>query len=219
MSSLSPISTQLSLAGLTDGIGEELLRIEDDQAEERRGGNRCTAVCLQARVELRDAIIRALAKGQGTETVAKAFGVSREVVRALKRMVLQSGELDAHKQQIAREATHAVDLLIDRVREEIDQIPKSSFAPLLTSLTNAAQLLSGAPTSRIERVSGDSVSDVQAFLDALPIAERVVEGEKTSPIGGASLGLGGALEIEVSAAASGDILSPALRASTEEGAR
>lgn len=211
---MSTPSAQLTLAGLSDAIGWELLSLDED-----RRSNRCTAACLDARTELRDGIIRALAKGQGTATAAAAFGVSREVVRALKRKILETGELDAHKQLLGREATHALDLLLERVRDDVDKVPASSFAPLMTSLVNAAQLLTGGPTSRVAQTKeGAGVADLAAFIDSLPRAEPVAAGEMSSleatsdPVIEAG-GEQGAEAVEVSA---GDSVSPDLRAATEE---
>ena len=68
--------------------GDELLSIEGD-----RKAGRCTARCLDARSDLRAAVLGAVAEGQGSRRVAAAFGVSREVVRALRRQALASGEL------------------------------------------------------------------------------------------------------------------------------
>ena len=79
--------------------GDELLSIESD-----RKASRCTARCLDARADLRAAVLGAVAEGQGSRRVAAAFGVSREVVRALRRQALGSGELDQHKQSLGLDA-------------------------------------------------------------------------------------------------------------------
>lgn len=211
------LSTQLSLAGLTDGVGEELLRLDADRAS-----NRCTASCLSARTELRAAILHALAEGLGTRRVSQAYGVSREVVRALRRQALNSGELDHAKEELARDALDLARRTIDRIADEIDEMPRSSLPIVAGVMIDKAQLLSGGPTSRVETRRGESVADVEAYLAALPAAEPVGEGGETGQKGGAAaagLGLGGALEIEVGAAVSGDSLSPDLRAATKEAAR
>jgi len=213
------LSTQLTLAGLSDGIGEELLTVEADRAS-----NRCTAACLDARVELRAAILHALAEGLGTRRVAAAYGVSREVVRALRRQALNSGELDHAKEELARDALDLARRTIDRIADEIDEMPRSSLPIVAGVMIDKAQLLSGGATSRVERTAGESVADVEAYLRGLPVAQPVVEGgvfgQKGAAAGGALEGAAAGsagLMVELGAPGSGDSVSPALRASTEEG--
>ena len=108
--------------------GDELLSIESD-----RKASRCTARCLDARADLRAAVLGAVAEGQGSRRVAAAFGVSREVVRALRRQALESGELDRHKQSIGLDALALAREAIDRCRDEIDEMPRASL-PILAGV-------------------------------------------------------------------------------------
>lgn len=210
------LTTQLTLASLTDGLGEELLTVEADRAS-----NRCTAACLDARVELRSAILNALAEGLGTRRVAAAFGVSREVVRALNRQALNSGELDHAKEELARDALDLARRTIDRIADEIDDMPRSSLPIVAGVMIDKAQLLSGGATARVERTSGESVADIEAYLRGLPVAQPVVEGggagQKGIGAGGALQGAAGGAVGELGVPGSGDSVSPVLRASREEG--
>ena len=109
---------QLTLsAELADG-GLELLAVEADVAS-----GRCTGARAAARVELRAAILGALAEGVlGTRRIAAVFGVSRETVRALRAVGLRTGELDQHKQRLGRSFIALAEAAADRMMDEIDDL-------------------------------------------------------------------------------------------------
>lgn len=201
-------SAQLTMHAALGTEGWELLRLADD-----RQANRCTAACLDARQELRAVILGALAEGQGTRTVAAAFGVSREVVRALRRQALESGELDQHKQRLGLDALSLAKECVDRIRDEIDEMPRASLPIIAGVMVDKAQILTGGATSRIERVDAPSHADLNAWIDSLPRAEPVPSRESTAQKGGADIG-GQVLELPAGELA-GDIPSPVLCPSTE----
>jgi hypothetical protein len=161
MSSRHPeILEQLNLAGIdADFRGEELLTIDSD-----RKTNRCTASSLDARQGLRKAILSAVAEGFGTKRVSAAFGVSREVVRALKRQALDANELDPIKKSLAADALDLAHRAIDRMSDEIDEMPRSSLPIVAGVMIDKAQLLSGGVTQRVESVRGADVNAVAAWL-------------------------------------------------------
>jgi hypothetical protein len=161
MSSRHPeILEQLNLAGIdADAKGEELLTIDSD-----RKSNRCTASSLDARQGLRKAILSAVAEGFGTKRVSVAFGVSREVVRALKRQAMSDGELDPIKKSLAADAMDLAHRAIDRMADEIDEMPRSSLPIVAGVMVDKAQLLSGGVTQRVESVRGADVNAVAAWL-------------------------------------------------------
>ncbi len=215
--STSPdISTQLTLAGITDGQGLELLSIDADRA-----ANRCTAAGLDARTELRAAILHCIAEGRlGTRRIADVFGVSRETVRALWRKAAESQELDHYKKEAAASYGHLARLGVERMIEEIDDMPRASLPVLAAIATDKHALLSGGVTARVERVGGPSVASVKDFIDALPVVSPglVVSGGGAEQKGAA----GGGLVIEAGAdlgavESSGDSVSPAIAGTTEEG--
>ena len=146
--------------------GDELLSIEGD-----RKANRCTARCLDARADLRAAVLGAVAEGQGSRRVAAAFGVSREVVRALRRQALESGELDRHKQSIGLDALALAREAIDRCRDEIDEMPRASLPILAGVMTDKALLLTGGATVRIEHVTGPTHAGLNDMLASLGVIE------------------------------------------------
>ena len=194
--------------------GDELLSIEND-----RKANRCTARCLDARADLRAAVLGAVAEGQGSRRVSAAFGVSREVVRALRRQALESGELDQHKQSIGLDALALAREAIDRCRDEIDEMPRASLPILAGVMTDKALLLTGGATVRIEHVSGPTHAGLNDMLASLGVIEVQAtapapgEARKTSAQSGADQAAGGLIETAagIEFAALGDSESPIIR--------
>ena len=198
--------------------GDELLSIEND-----RKGGRCTARCLDARADLRAAVLGAVAEGQGSRRVAAAFGVSREVVRALRRQALGSGELDLVKQSIGLDALALAREAIDRCRDEIDEMPRASLPVLAGIMTDKALLLTGGATVRIEHVTGPSHAGLNDMLASLGGCIEVqalppVEGRETSAQSGADQAAGGRIEAAagIEFGASGDSESPIIRPPSEQ---
>lgn len=199
--------------------GDELLSIEGD-----RRSNRCTARCLDARADLRAAVLGAVAEGQGSRRVSAAFGVSREVVRALRRQALESGELDQHKQSIGLDALALAREAIDRCRDEIDEMPRASLAILAGVMTDKALLLTGGATVRIEHVSGPTHAGLNDMLASLGVIEvqtcapAPVEGREISAQRGADLAAGGRIEAAagIELPALGDLESPIIRPCHEQ---
>jgi predicted XRE-type DNA-binding protein len=213
------ISQQLTLAGLADGVGLELLSVEADRA-----ANRCTASSLDAREELRAAILHCIAEGRlGTRRIASVFGVSREVVRALWKKAAETQELDHFKKEAANSYGHLSRLAVERMIEEIDEMPRASLPVLAAIATDKHALLTGGVTARVERVGGPSVASVKDFIDALPVVSGSVgEGGGADSKPGAGMIEAGGLVIEVGAdlagdGRGGDSVSPATDGTTEEG--
>jgi len=149
----------MSFAGLQSD-GAELLSIEADKA-----ANRCTAGSLAAREGVRSAILSALADGcLGTRRIADAFGVSREVVRALRAQVVKSGELDQVKKVMAGEFFALADAARERIMDEIDRVPLATLYAAMGTAFDKAQLLSGGVTQRVERRDGASVGEVADYI-------------------------------------------------------
>lgn len=202
--------------------GDELLSIEGD-----RRSNRCTARCLDARADLRAAVLGAIAEGQGSRRVSAAFGVSREVVRALRRQALGSGELDLHKQSLGLDALALAREAIDRCRDEIEEMPRASLPILAGVMVDKALLLTGGATVRIEHVSGPTHAGLNEMLDSLGVIEvqatatapapAPVEARETSAQRPGDQAAGGRIEAAagIEFAASGDSESPSFRPSQE----
>ena len=205
--------------------GDELLSIEGD-----RRSNRCTARCLDARADLRAAVLGAIAEGQGSRRVSAAFGVSREVVRALRRQALGSGELDLHKQSLGLDALALAREAIDRCRDEIEEMPRASLPILAGVMVDKALLLTGGATVRIEHVSGPTHAGLNEMLDSLGVIEvqatatapapapAPVEARETSAQRPGDQAAGGRIEAAagIEFAASGDSESPIIRPLSEQ---
>ena len=199
------MDTQLTMHAALGTDGMELLSIDND-----RKTGRCTGACLGARQNLRVGILDALAESLGTRRVAQAFGVSREVVRALKKQALESGELDQHKQRLGLDALALASATIDRISDELDDMPKASLPIIAGVMIDKAQLLTGGPTMRTVHEQHLLV-DINALVEALPVIDLVPsapvdEGEKTQAKGIDAV----VLEL------SGDSPSPALPLRQEE---
>lgn len=197
--------------------GDELLSIEGD-----RKAGRCTARCLDARADLRAAVLGAVAEGQGSRRVAAAFGVSREVVRALRRQALGSGELDHHKQSLGLDALALAREAIDRCRDEIEEMPRASLPILAGVMVDKALLLTGGATVRIEHVTGPTHAGLNDMLASLGSCIEVqasapVEGRENVGQRGADQAAGGQIPAAagIELAALGDSQSPVIRPSHE----
>lgn len=197
--------------------GDELLSIEGD-----RKAGRCTARCLDARADLRAAVLGAVAEGQGSRRVAAAFGVSREVVRALRRQALGSGELDHHKQSLGLDALALAREAIDRCRDEIEEMPRASLPILAGVMVDKALLLTGGATVRIEHVTGPTHAGLNDMLASLGVIEvqacAPVDARETSAQRGADLAAGGRIEAAagIELQALGDLESPIIRPCHEQ---
>ena len=194
-----------------------MLSIESD-----RKASRCTARCLDARADLRAAVLGAVAEGQGSRRVAAAFGVSREVVRALRRQALGSGELDQHKQNLGLDALALAREAIDRCRDEIEEMPRASLPILAGVMVDKALLLTGGATVRIEHVTGPTHANLNDMLSSLGVIEvqasAPVEGRETSAQRPGDQAAGGRIEAAagIEFRAVGDSESPIIRPLSEQ---
>lgn len=199
------------------GIGEgwELLLPSEERTRRCTGS---TAVKLE---EQRQAIMRACVN-LGTRRVAEAFGVSREVVRALRAEAIRSGKLDQLSEEFGRRALGAADRILDRIEDEVDQLPRASLALTYGILVDKGQLLAGRPTARVEHVASVDHADINALIESLPAAQPVVEGDaRAHKAGDVVLEIGGGVADEVGlgdgvACRASDSPSPAFFPCSEE---
>lgn len=173
------------------GIGEgwELMLPAPERAR------RCTGSTAAKLEEKREAIIAACAT-LGTRRVAEAFGVSREVVRALRAEAIRSGKLDQIKEATGRRALAAADRVMDRIEDEVDQLPRASLALTYAILQDKGLLLTGQPTQRIEHTVGATHEDINSLIESLPSANPVSEGDASGQKAPADLRGRGALEVD-----------------------
>jgi len=177
------METQSSLA-LPDlpgmGNGWELLLPQPEVSR------RCTADVAVKVAEQREAVKRACVH-LGTRRVAEAFGISREVVRALRKEAIVNGELDQFKEEEGRRCHAVADRLLDRLEDEVDKVPVGSLALNIGILMDKAQLLTGAPTARIQHDHTLGVAEVSDYIDSLPSVTPVHPEVSTAQKGGADL--------------------------------
>lgn len=133
--------------------------------------------------EKREAIIGACVN-LGTRRVAEAFGVSREVVRALRSEAIRDGKLDHLKEEMGRRALGAADVVLDRIVDEVDSLPRASLAITYGILKDKGLLLTGQPTSRVEHTVATTHDDINAWVESLPSANPVSSGENGEQKGG-----------------------------------
>jgi len=214
------VATQSSLS-LPDmpgiGPGWEMLLPHEERVR------RCTGGTAAAGEERREAIMRACVH-LGTRRVAEAFGVSREVVRALRAEAIRTGKLDHLKEEMGRRALSAADKVLDRIEDEVDELPRSSLALTYGILKDKALLLTGQPTQRIEHTVGASHADLNAWLESLPVVSPVNPGVPAGHKGaGLELAAAAGAVIEVAAepalSASSDTASPVSMPTSEESLR
>lgn len=163
--------TTLSLPDLPGiGVGWELLLPARERAR------RCTGTTAAKLEEKREGIVAACAV-VGTRRAAEAFGVSREVVRALRSEAIRSGKLDQIKEETGRRALAAADRVMDRIEDEVDQLPRAGLALTYAILQDKGLLLTGQPTARIEHTVGTTHEDINSLIESLPSANPVCGGE------------------------------------------
>jgi hypothetical protein len=194
------------------GQGWELLLPAAERAR------RCTGSSAVQCEERRDAIIAACVH-LGTRRVAEAFGVSREVVRALRAEAVRTGKLDQLKEETGRRALAASDRVLDRIEDEVDQLPRASLALTYAILQDKGLLLTGQPTARIEHTVTVTHDDINAWVESLPTATPVSSGGadlQKGMSGGSTEPVAGEL-VESGSGQAGDIQSPALCQSPSDG--
>lgn len=155
------------------GIGEgwELLLPPAERAR------RCTGETAVKSEQKREAILCALTRF-GTRQVADSFGVSREVVRALRAEAIREGKLDQVKEMMGRRYLSLADSLMDRVEENIDKVPLNMAVLASVQAADKGLLLTGQPTARIEHAVNFSHGDINDMIDALPVSVTpVLSGE------------------------------------------
>lgn len=195
--------------------GWEILTVGEDRA-----AGKFTAAGLARNEQRRESVVRMLAEGLSIAAVARAHGMSRNTVMAAARRF--GPQIEQRKQSVGALALDVARLSIERIRDEIDDMPKASLPIIAGVMIDKAQLLSGAPTARVEHVERSAPASFNDWLDSLvnvsaqPVAQAETAGQK-----GAASEV--ALPADVVPAAlhaspRGDTLSPALSHSSEESA-
>ena len=152
------------------GPGWELLGMDAERSR------RCTGTTAAADAGRREAILSACIH-VGTRRAAQAYGVSREVVRALKLEAVRSGKLDQMKEEAGRRALGAADLILDRIIDEVDDLPRAQLPIAYGILKDKGLLLTGQPTARIEHTVTVDHATLNDLIESLPAAQPVPAGD------------------------------------------
>lgn len=220
---VSASQTTLSLPDLP-GIepGWELLNLDAPAA---RG--RFTTEQLERHAERRAAILSAIAEGMGLRRIAKAFGVSTNTLLSLARVA--GVEIETQKERLGNQFSDLARLAVERMTDEIDDMPKASLPLIAGIATDKAQLLRGAPTVRVQHDHALTIKSVADYIDALPSAtpvcsEGIAQQKAAQLSAGATVGEHGiqseTIDLEaVSVTHAGDSQSPVSDQSSEESVR
>lgn len=172
-----PLQSTLGLPDLP-GIeaGWEILTVDADRAT-----GRFTCEQLEKNEAKRQAVVAALAEGHSMRAIHRAFGISVNTVLAANRKYGE--EIETRKQSVGRAAFDVAQLAIERMRDEMDTMPKASLPIIAGVMIDKGQLLTGAPTARVEHTSAETPQTFNDWLasltDVTPVAEGKEMGQKS----------------------------------------
>ena len=161
-----------------------LFNFEELSAEKLEGVGEFTGERLLARrPDAYQAIIRMSAEGLSISAQARALGVSRNTVCAVRDR--EGFSIEQDKKDLLRDVRRAARLSVERAIELVPGIQSAKDAAIVAAvMIDKMQLLSGEATARVERVevSQDKLSEM---LASLPLLEAEVV-QVTGPHGSAS---------------------------------
>jgi transposase-like protein len=164
-----------------DEIGAEKLEAVGEFSGER---------LLSRRPETYRAVVRMLAEGLSMSSIARALGVSRNTVAAVRER--EGFSIEQDKKELLRDFRRAARLSVERAIELVPHIQTAKDAAIVAAvMTDKLQLLSGEATARVERVEVNQ-DKLAEMLAALPVLEAEVV-PVTGPCGPASEQKGGSV--------------------------
>lgn len=192
--------------------GWEILTVSEDRA---RG--KFTADQLAANESKRASVLRMLGQGLGISATARAHGMSRNTVLAAARR--WAGQIEQEKQRLGAECFDVARLAVERMRDEMAEMPKASLPIIAGVMIDKGQLLSGAPTVRVEHIEAGAASFndwLSSVVDvtAQPVAEGQIVGQNDPRPAATALPAEDA-PAAPSRASCGEMLSPVLSPSLE----
>jgi hypothetical protein len=150
-----------------------LFNFEELSAEKLEGVGEFTGERLLARrPDAYQAIIRMSAEGLSISAQARALGVSRNTVCAVRDR--EGFSIEQDKKDLLRDVRRAARLSVERAIELVPSITSAKDAAIVAAvMVDKMQLLSGEATARVERVevSQDKLAEM---LASLPILEAEV---------------------------------------------
>jgi hypothetical protein len=177
-------STPLQSMKAAESAAPFLFNFEELSAEKLEGVGEFTGERLLARrPDAYQAIIRMSAEGLSISAQARALGVSRNTVCAVRDR--EGFSIEQDKKDLLRDVRRAARLSVERAIELVPTIQNAKDAAIVAAvMVDKMQLLSGEATARVERVevSQDKLSEM---LASLPVLEAEVL-PVTGPHGSAS---------------------------------
>jgi transposase-like protein len=160
------------------------------------------------------AVVRMAAEGQSISATARALGVSRNTVCAVRDREGYSVEQD--KKELLKDLRRASRLGVEKVIELLPETKAAKDAAIVAAvMVDKMQLLSGEATARVERVEVRP-DQVKAFVDSLPVIEAEVVEEILTGVAAGTAGQK-APALPAPAAVSSDIGSDALTTDNSDG--
>jgi len=151
------------------------------------------------------AAVRMIAEGQSISATARALGISRNTVCAVRDR--EGVSVEQEKKELLRDLRRASRLGVEKVLELLPDTKSAKDAAIVTAvMVDKGQLLAGEPTSRMERVDVRP-DQVKAFLDSLPIVDAEVVSEVLIGVGGETPGQKAAPVLAALPAALSDFVS------------
>lgn len=127
---------------------------------------------LTRRPDAYRAVVRMAAEGLSISATARALGVSRNTVAAVRER--EGFTIEQDKKELLRDVRKAARLSVERAIELIPTISSAKDAAIVAAvMVDKGQLLSGEATSRVERVEVQE-DKLREMLAALPILEAEV---------------------------------------------
>ena len=133
------------------------------------------------------AAVRMAAEGQSISATARALGISRNTVCAVRER--EGVSVEQERKELLKDLRKASRLGVEKVLELMPDLKSAKDAAITAAvMLDKMQLLSGEATARVERVEVRP-DQVKAFVDSLPVIEaELVEGEIVTGVPGETSG-------------------------------
>lgn len=196
-------TTPLQSLKAAESAAPFLFDFEELSAEKLEGVGEFTGERLLARrPDAYQAIIRMSAEGLSISAQARALGVSRNTVCAVRER--EGFSIEQEKKDLLRDVRRAARLSVERAIELVPGIQNAKDAAIVAAvMVDKMQLLSGEATSRVEKVevSQDKLSEMLASLPVLEAEVLPVTGPSGSGSGqkgqaGTGAGIGSGCLVE-----------------------
>jgi len=149
-------------------FSEEEIGLEKLEAAGEFTGERL----LTRRPDAYRAVVRMAAEGLSISATARALGVSRNTIAAVRER--EGFTIEQDKKELLRDVRRAARLSVERAIELIPTINSAKDAAIVAAvMVDKGQLLSGEATSRIEKVEAGE-DKLREMLASLPVLEAEV---------------------------------------------